>query len=188
MRAIRTAREARGWSQRNLAGRASISFKGVQLLERPDHLPRLSSLERLCLAFGLSAGGLVRVVEEYVTLRVDSVASVSHRLLDDDPDAWPLHLFELVDAFRRSGDGALVEAPPAPRLEPRLKALLASTVEALSAERSRPAPAWCRSVGSLPRPWFPSGIENLKATSLVESPAPFRQRNIFVLANFLDRA
>jgi hypothetical protein len=30
-------------------------------------------------------------------------------------------------------------------------------------------------------------VESLKATALVESPAPFRKRNIFVLGNFLSR-
>ncbi|NCO37375.1 MAG: hypothetical protein COZ06_23865 [Armatimonadetes bacterium CG_4_10_14_3_um_filter_66_18] len=40
----------------------------------------------------------------------------------------------------------------------------------------------------LPEPWFVSGIENLKATALVESPTHFRKRRIFVLGNFLERA
>jgi hypothetical protein len=33
-----------------------------------------------------------------------------------------------------------------------------------------------------------SGVENLKAMALVESPAWFRRRNVFVLGNFLNRA
>jgi hypothetical protein len=40
----------------------------------------------------------------------------------------------------------------------------------------------------LPRPWFVAGVENLKATALVESPLPFRRNNVFVLGNFLSRA
>ena len=67
-------------------------------------------------------------------------------------------------------------------------ALLASTVEMLCAERRMPVPWWCGGAGILPAPWFVSGVENLKALALVESPAHFRKRNIFVLANFLARA
>jgi hypothetical protein len=36
-------------------------------------------------------------------------------------------------------------------------------------------------------PWFVSGMENLKAITLVESPLHFRRRKIFVLGNFLSR-
>jgi hypothetical protein len=43
-------------------------------------------------------------------------------------------------------------------------------------------------VEALDSPWFVAGIENLKASALVESPVRFRKRNIFVLANFLERA
>ena len=48
-------------------------------------------------------------------------------------------------------------------------------------------PPWTGGVGPLERPWFVSGYENLKASALVESPARFRSRNVFVLAGFLDR-
>ena len=37
-------------------------------------------------------------------------------------------------------------------------------------------------------PWFVSGMENLKAIALAESPLRFRIRKIFVLSNFLSRA
>jgi hypothetical protein len=40
----------------------------------------------------------------------------------------------------------------------------------------------------LPAPWFVAGVENLKASALVESPVQFRRNNVFVLGNFLARA
>ena len=46
---------------------------------------------------------------------------------------------------------------------------------------------WTGSVGPLDRPWFVSGYESVKASALIESPVPFRSRNVFVLANFLER-
>ncbi len=63
-----------------------------------------------------------------------------------------------------------------------------STVETVCAEVSLPSPGWCCGVEALDSPWFVAGIENLKASALIESPVRFRKRNIFVLANFLDRA
>jgi hypothetical protein len=82
----------------------------------------------------------------------------------------------------------LALAPPIPQTSARVRSLLASTVETLCAERGLPRPWWCGGVDVLPMPWFVAGIENLKATALVESPAHFRKRNVFVLANFLARA
>ena len=58
----------------------------------------------------------------------------------------------------------------------------------LATECGRGAPPWTSGVGPLDRPWFVSGYESLKASALAESPAPFRSRNVFVLANFLERA
>jgi hypothetical protein len=49
-------------------------------------------------------------------------------------------------------------------------------------------PNWIWNIPSCKEPWFVSGYENLKAISLVESPAFFRRRKIFVLENFLYRA
>lgn len=81
----------------------------------------------------------------------------------------------------RVGDAAAAELPA------RLRALLAGVAETLAAECGAGPPDWTNGVGPLDRPWFVSSCENLKASALVESPVPFRSRNVFVLANFLDR-
>ena len=73
-------------------------------------------------------------------------------------------------------------------LDARLQALCASVTEALCRELSMAPPAWCAGIPALDAPWFVAGIENLKAMALVESPAWFRARRIFVLDNFLSRA
>jgi len=49
-------------------------------------------------------------------------------------------------------------------------------------------PWWANRPLVLAEPWFVSGMENLKATALVESPVQFRRNNVFVLGNFLSRA
>lgn len=188
MEAIRTSRARLGLSQRDLARRAGLSFRGLQLLESSDHDPRVSSLDKVCRALGLPGGGVTTLVGEYLREDGRSFRCASLRMVSDGFESWRVHLFDAVDAFRKAPEVALVQSAPEVALHPRLRALIASTVETLCSEASMPAPAWCRGVDALERPWFVSGLESLKASALVESPARYRQRNIFVLANFLARA
>ncbi|MEI7880704.1 MAG: hypothetical protein WCI95_07495 [bacterium] len=68
-------------------------------------------------------------------------------------------------------------------------AYLAAVTETLCREASIPPPAWTETpLCYLHRPWFAGGLETLKAILLVESPVPFRRRNLFVSANALARA
>ena len=117
----------------------------------------------------------------------DSIQSISCRIRQEGEASWKWNLFEFVDAFRLQPSGAQVQSPPDSGVTDRMRALLASCVESLCEERGMACPAWCRETAPLAHPWFVSGIENLKAMALVESPVHFRKRNIFVLANFLDR-
>lgn len=188
MQTLRDARKRRRLSQRELSRRAGVSFRGVQLLEVPGHDARLSTLEKVADALGLPAAGVRRVLERYLGEDSDSAFCASLRILDDGFGSWKIHVFDFVDRFRASPAPELIATPPATGLDPRLLALLACVVDALCAERGWPPPDWSAAVGALPRPWFVSGVENLKASALVESPVRFRRRNIFVLANFLSRA
>jgi len=187
MEALRIARQHLHVSQRDLARRAGLSFRGLQLLESPGHDARISSLEKVSAALGLPRSGISTLLDAFFRESPDSFHSASLRMLTASFDSWPVHLFDSVDAFRRRPDPALVRTPPAAGLAPRLRVLVASTVELLCAASEVPTPSWCRGVAPLSAPWFVSGVENLKAAALVESPAAFRKRNIFVLANFLDR-
>ncbi len=69
----------------------------------------------------------------------------------------------------------------------KLDGLIASTIEYLCDELHIKVPEWVLKVPPLKEPWFVSGIENLKAITIVESPVYFRRRKIFVLENFLSR-
>ncbi len=65
----------------------------------------------------------------------------------------------------------------------------AAMVETLCREAGLPVPAWTESPRCfLKRPWFAGALESLKAVLIVESPVPFRRRNLFVSANALSRA
>jgi transcriptional regulator with XRE-family HTH domain len=188
MKAVRTARLRRGISQRNLARRAGLSFRGLQLLETPGHDPRVSSLDKVSSALGLPTGGVSLVLERFLLEDGRSFRSASVRILADGFESWMIHLFNSVDAFRHGPEPNLVRTGPVDGLHPRLRALIASTVETVCDEVSLPSPGWCCGVEALDSPWFVAGIENLKASALIEAPARFRKRGIFVLANFLDRA
>ena len=184
MNVIRQARERHGYSQRELAKRAGISFRCVQQLEDPRHNWSVHSVERVGKALAIPGSALRYHFDHPFAITVDSIEDVSLRIVEDGFDSWKLHLFNFVDRFRDTRDLQLIAAGPVDELDPLLRALMASTVETLCDT----VPAWCRGIEALKEPWFVAGIENLKASALSESPALFRVRNIFVLENFLSRA
>lgn len=186
MPSLKTRRLQKGLSQRRLARRAGLAYKTVQLIEEGGHDARWSTLAKLAKALDLP--------DPRALLAMDrpgagpSAAEAAGRMRDEEPGSWKSWLFELVDSFRREPRLELVERAPDPDVPPRPLAIIASTVEALCAERGCPAPWWCLGVPALKDPWFPADAESLKASALVESPAAFRRRGIFVLGNFLSRA
>ncbi len=187
MNALADVRRKRGVSQRKLAERADVSFRGLQLLEQGGHNWRIMTVARVAEALNLPGQGVGLVVEHFLHMRPDSIREISIRIMLDGFESWKTHLFDFVDAFRATHDSELLDSPDS-SLDARILALCASSIESLSAECGRAPPAWCAGVPALVQPWFVAGIENLKAAALVESPVWFRQRNVFVLDNFLLRA
>jgi hypothetical protein len=100
-------------------------------------------------------------------------------------------LREFLDEFYVADEKAraamVAEEPPLLANE-RANAYLAAVAEHLSLRYSLPRLAWVGApVRFLHRPYFPAGLESLKATFLKESPTAFRRRLIFVDANPLSR-
>lgn len=170
-----------------MASLASLSFRTIQLLESDAHDAKISTLRSVAMALGYPPDVIDRRLDSVFGQPVDSVLMISERVLFEGEDSWMIWLFNFVDAFRKGGDRAYIELPPAGELSLRMRALIASTVETLCDEMGIKAPPWCVAVLPLKDPWFVSGMENLKASAVAESPIHFRKRNIFVLKNFLER-
>ncbi len=103
-----------------------------------------------------------------------------------EPRYWSVHLMDFVDDFRYYRNVRAVDEPILLTGD-RMDALLAATAETLCNELGLDAPAWLASVPPCQIPWFVSGLENLKAIALAESPLPFRWRKVFVTEGFLSR-
>jgi len=105
------------------------------------------------------------------------------------PDAF---LREFLDEFYIEPNldaraGMLTEEPPLEGND-RHDAYYAAVAELLARRYHLPIPGWTNQrTRFLKRPFFPCGLESLKATLLKESPTAFRRRMIFVGADPLYR-
>lgn len=61
---VRLEREARGWSQADLAGRSGVSKAAISKIEREDMSPTAAILVRLAGAFDLTLAGLLLRAEQ----------------------------------------------------------------------------------------------------------------------------
>lgn len=121
--------------------------------------------------------------------RPDSLHAVALAALrGEDADG---HLREFLDAYYLASPGApraAMLAPEPAALDSRKDAYLAAVAEHLALRDGLPVPDWALAPGRfLHAPYFPCGLESLKATLLVESPSAFRRRMIFVGRDPLDR-
>ncbi|MHB1543598.1 MAG: hypothetical protein ACYCS1_02275 [Gammaproteobacteria bacterium] len=101
-------------------------------------------------------------------------------------------LREFLDEFYMKHDPseqiAMLSGEPPLSLDARTDAYLAAVAEHLAFRNHLTPPKWTgHQARFLKRPFFPCGLESLKATLLVESPTAFRRRMIFVGADPLYR-
>ena len=110
-------------------------------------------------------------------------------------DSFDRCLANFLDGFYAAPKaGALADAPPL--LAPGFgdlgrvqDAYLAATAEELARTCQLALPAWTAAdTRKLHRPWFASPLAALRTVLLLESPAAFRSRNLFISQNALTRA
>ena len=124
--------------------------------------------------------------------RPDSLAEVSRRTADER--AFEFELADFLHEFAYHSDEGMLAEVPALLCDHYRKgavfdAYLAAVAVSLSVRSGWPAPAWTRAPSRVLRePWFANPGRHMRALLLVESPAAFRERNLFVSANALSVA
>ena len=124
-------------------------------------------------------------------MRPQSLAEVA--ALTRAGESFDFALRNFLDEFQTRPDACRLGVEPA-RLAgvtsdgERCDAFLAATAETLAATHGFEAPGWVwQETRKLHRPWFALPWLGLRAILLLESPAAFRSRNLFVSANALSR-
>lgn len=108
----------------------------------------------------------------------------------EQPESWQRELNQFVDDFRRASADARAAMVAEPIHERhRMAGLVAAVISALSRELDMQVPEWVGHTGS-PEPFFvlPARSFELRLRLMIESPPPFRVRNVFVPENYLSRA
>ncbi len=132
-------------------------------------------------------------VSTYVLDRVLPPQSEAFERLVDDargPDAtYALAaLHDFLAALGRHDFARTVEGDPLRRTDDaRFANYVAAMVEHVAAKVNQRPPKWTVSVNPLKSPWFASDMLSLRLHLLLNAPASFRNRNLFVDATVGDR-
>jgi hypothetical protein len=126
-------------------------------------------------------------------MRPQSLAQVAQLTLEGD--SFDRCVANFLDEFYYSPNAAALAEVPA-LLTPTLgwlgsvqDAYLAAVAEELARAYKYSCPPWtAQETRRLHQPWFASSLAALRTVLIVESPAAFRSRNLFVSANALSRA
>ncbi|MBI2646303.1 MAG: helix-turn-helix transcriptional regulator, partial [Deltaproteobacteria bacterium] len=172
-------------SEDALSKNSSLSRSTLRHIESHQSNVRLANIDSVAQALNLDLYLLACPSQGESDL---STVGIGFQIFQEGFSSWKIHFFNFVDEFRRTHDPRLLLLPPPSTLELKLQALIASTVRVLCDEAKIDAPSWAKKRYFLKEPWFISETENLKASALLESPLYFRENNIFVLSNFLERA
>jgi hypothetical protein len=100
---------------------------------------------------------------------------------DGDPWLWVRQFMDDFYAATPQSRAALIAERPEPTGDPRFDAYLAALAEYFAVHYQLPVPAWVNEPERfLEQWWFPTQFKSLHALAIVQSPASFRRRGIFV--------
>lgn len=95
--AITTYRQARSWTEYQLAEHAGLPQSTISSWYRKNMIPTLPSLERICAAFGITLSQLFAEGEEPVALTASQRELLERwSCLDEEQQAV---IFQLIDKF-----------------------------------------------------------------------------------------
>lgn len=109
----------------------------------------------------------------------------TQKRMSEDPRWWKIALMDFVDDFRFHKDPSAI-LTPFETCDERRDATFAAVIETLCDEMNLPIPSWLENIPSSREPYFVSGVENLKATAIVESPLRFRMRQDICFREFSE--
>jgi len=194
--AVKARRKTLGLTQADLADLARTGTRFVVDLEKGKPTLQIDKVLAIVSLLGLE----LHIEERGDMLHRDLAQATTGRprslkealLLGKEHGDTDSFIREFLDEFyveqnNLTREIMLREEPP---LEPedRTNAYLAAVAEHLAFRNHLPVPKWVTQPRRfLKRPFFPAGLESLKATMLVESPTAFRRRMIFVGADPLFR-
>jgi transcriptional regulator with XRE-family HTH domain len=206
---LRLARLRRNLAASDVAKQAGISRTTLHNAESGDSAVTLGTYLRVLALLGLEQDIAKLAADDKVGRRLQDMRLVSKadntsaargrpRSLKEvavlgrergDTDAF---LREFLDEFYVAGDKservAMLSDEPPLVPDDRANAYLGAVAEHLALRNGLPVPLWAgKAARFLKRPFFPAGLESLKATLLMESPTAFRRRMIFVGADPLYR-
>jgi transcriptional regulator with XRE-family HTH domain len=189
---VRSARQAAGITQLELAGLAGTSQPAVAAYESGARTPTLSTLKRLLDACEHDVEVLAH---PRVRRGAASLADLSQTINEDleggrENDALRL-LYGFADDFRgssRPGRISLLRDEPSSTGDARFDAALAGVAELFAAEGALPAPGWVNGANRFVDPWwFVASRPAFHAYTLANTPAVLARHGVFIAREVFDR-
>lgn len=189
---IRSARQAAGLTQVELARRCETAQPAVAAYESGRRRPNIATLERLLEACDYDVEVVARPRVRRGAASLSQVAeTMQEDLASGDEQAALRLLFGFADDFRgssRAGRIALIADEPESTADARFDAALAGAAEFFAAEGGIPAPAWVNDVGRFVEPWwFVASRPAFHAYTLAHTPALFARHGVFIAREVFDR-
>lgn len=190
---IRSARQAAGITQLELANRAGTAQPAVAAYETGSRTPNLTTFRRL---LGACEHDVEVLAHPRVRRGAASLAELAQTIEEDlrqdrERDALRL-LYGFADDFRgssRPGRIALVRDEPPPTGDARFDAALAGVAEFFAREGAIPVPTWVDGPGRFVEPWwFVASRPAFHAYTLANTPAVFARHGVFMAREVFDRA